>query len=78
MTNIITFFSLALSQTTNIYSSKLKEFADDGLKFDKIGKKLSKRAENTKGKRAISPFSTVFSKDIYDRHVKSRACLAEG
>ena len=24
---------------------------------------------------AISPFPTVFSKDLYSRHVKSRACL---
>ena len=25
--------------------------------------------------RAISPFPTVFSKDLYCRHVKTRACL---
>ena len=37
-----------------------------------------------KGKRrncslwAISPFSTVFSKDVYYRHVKTRACLGKG
>ena len=35
-------------------SSKLKEFADDNFRFDKNGRKLSKRA--------ISPFPTVFSK----------------
>ena len=52
MTNIITFFSLALSQATNIYSSKLKEFAEDSLKFDKIGK----RVENTEGKREIARY----------------------
>ena len=28
--------------------------------------------------RAISPFSTVFSKDFYCRHVKTRACLGKG
>ena len=28
--------------------------------------------------RAISPFSTVFSKDSYCRHVKTRACLGKG
>ena len=28
--------------------------------------------------RAISPFHTVFSKDLYCRHVKSRACLEKG
>ena len=27
--------------------------------------------------RAISPFSTVFSKDLYCRHVKTRVCLAQ-
>ena len=28
--------------------------------------------------RAISPFPTVFSKDFYCRHVKTRACLGKG
>ena len=28
--------------------------------------------------RAISPFSTVFSKDLYCRHVKTRDCLRKG
>ena len=27
--------------------------------------------------RAISPFPTVFSKDVYYRHVKARACLGK-
>ena len=31
-------------------SSKLREFADDNFKFDKNGRKLSKRVENTVGK----------------------------
>ena len=54
-------------QTTNF---KLKEFADDNIKFDENGRKLSKREENT-GKRrnrslqAISPFPTVFSKGLF-------------
>ena len=42
-------------------SSKLREFADDNFKFYENGRKLSKRAENTVGKGAISPFPTVFS-----------------
>ena len=64
-------------------SSKLKEFADDNLKFDKIGRKLSKRVENMWEKEKLlvtSNFSfshTVF-KDMYGRHVKTRACLGEG
>ena len=28
--------------------------------------------------RAISPFLTVFSKDLYCRHVKTRACVGKG
>ena len=28
--------------------------------------------------RAISPFPTVFSKDLYGRHIKTRACLGKG
>ena len=35
-------------------SSKLKEFAGDNFKFDKNGRKLSKRVENTVGKREIA------------------------
>ena len=64
-------------------ASKLKEFADDNFKFDEHGSKFSKWVENT-GKRrncslrAISPFHTVFSKDSYSKHVKTRACLREG
>ena len=61
---------------------KLKEFADDNFKFDENVRKVSKRVENTVGKgkiaQAISPFPTVFSKDLYCRHVKTRACLGKG
>ena len=48
-------------------ASKLKEFEDDNFKFDENGRKLSKWVENT-----------VFSKDFYSRHVKTRACLGKG
>ena len=34
-------------------TSKQKEFADDNFKFDEIGRKLSKRVENTEGKGEI-------------------------
>ena len=40
-----------------------------------------KGVENTVGKgelARISPFSTVFSKDLYPRHVKTMACLGKG
>ena len=35
-------------------SSKLKEFADDKIKFDENGRKFSKRVENTVGKGEIA------------------------
>ena len=35
-------------------SSKLKAFADDNLKFDENGRKLSKRVDNTVGKGEIA------------------------
>ena len=61
-----------------LHHSKLKEFADHKFKFDENCWKFSILAENT-GKRrncsyrAISPFPTVFSKDLYCRH-----CLGKG
>ena len=39
-------------------------------KFDGIGEVFSLRE--------ISPFPTAFSKDMYCRHVKTRACLGKG
>ena len=65
-------------------SSKLKVFADDNFEFDRNGGKFSKRLENTEGKGEIaryeqmSPFPTVFSKVLYCRHVKTRACFGKG
>ena len=43
-------------QTTNINSSKLKEFADDNFKIDENDRKLSKRVENTVGKGEIARY----------------------
>ena len=37
-------------------SSKLKEFADDSIKFDENDRKFSKRAENTVGKGEIARY----------------------
>ena len=57
-------------------SSKLKEFADGNFEFDDNGKKFSQRVENTVGKGEIAryeqffPLPTVFSKDLYYRHIK--------
>ena len=66
----------AFSKRQILDSSKLKEFADDNLKFDENGVMFSKRVENTvgKGEIAVSPFPTVFLKDLHYRHVKTRAC----
>ena len=52
---------LTLSQTTNFrcYASKLKELAEDNLKFDKNDKKVSKRVENTEGKGRIARYEQV-------------------
>ena len=64
-------------------SSKLKEFADDNFKFKKKGREsIQMGRKQWKWRncslRAISPFLTVFSKDFYCRHVKTRACLGKG
>ena len=59
-------------------SSKLKEFAENYYKFDQDGRRFSNGVENTVGigeiaryQAAISPFPTVFSKDLYCRHVQT-------
>ena len=63
--------------------SKREEFADDNFKFDENGRKLTKWVEYTVGKRrncslrAISPFPTVFSKDLNCRH-KNKDLIRKG
>ena len=42
-----------------------------------MGRKHSGKRRN-RLLQAISPFPTVFSKDLYCRHVKIRACLGKG
>ena len=49
-------------------SSKLKEFADDNFKFDENGRKLTKRVENTVGKREITR-NFSFSHSVFKRLV---------
>ena len=68
-----------------LHSSRRNEFADDNdFKFYENGITFSKRLENTVGKRkkcslrAISPFPTVFSKGLYQRHVKTMDCMGKG
>ena len=73
-------FYLILSQKQIYYSSKLKEFADDYFKSDENGRNFYKWLENTVGKGEIAGneqfllFPQGFSKDLYCRHVKTRAC----
>ena len=65
---------LTPSQTTNFTLYQIERFCRRQNEFNENGRKLSKRIENT-GKRrncllwAISPFPTLFSKDIYCRHL---------
>ena len=48
---------------------------DDNFKFDENERQFSKRVDNSVGKgeiacyKQISPFPTVFSKDLYCKHV---------
>ena len=77
--------SVSLFQTTILDASKLRELADDNFKFDENGRKLSKTVRKhceKKGEIARNEqfllFPTVFSKDFYCRHVKTRACLGKG
>ena len=49
-------FLSTLSQTTNLDSSKLEEFADNNFKFDEIGRKFSKLVENIVGKGEIARY----------------------
>ena len=39
-----------------LFTSKLKEFADDNFKFDKHGRKFAKRVGNTVGKGEIARY----------------------
>ena len=54
-------------------SSKPKDFAHDNFKYDENGRKHFGKERNC-SLRAISPFPKVFSKNVYCRPVKTRAC----
>ena len=61
--------------------SKLKEFADEHSKFDENGKKMGRKHKGKRRNcslRAISPFPTVFSKDLCYRHVKNQGLFGKG
>ena len=70
---------LTLSQTTNFRLFQTKSLQTTILTLMKNGRKFFKRAENTVGKGEIAHYKQfllfpVFSKDLYCRHVKTRAC----
>ena len=48
--------SYALPERQILYSSTLKDFADDDFKFDENGEKFSKRIQNTVGKEEIAQY----------------------
>ena len=71
-----TYYYLTLSQMTNFRLFQTERLCN--FKFDKNGGDFHEMVENS-GKRrncslgAIYPFPTVFSKDLYCKHVKTRA-----
>ena len=62
---------------------KLKELAVDNFKYDKNGGKFLKKGRQHCRKgincslQTMNHFPTVFSEDLYYRHVKTRACLGK-
>ena len=67
-----------------LYSSKIRDFANNNFTLDENGRGLFKREENTEGKGEIAHyeqfllFPTEFSKDLYCRHIETMACLGNG
>ena len=74
---------LMLSQTTNLDSSKLKEFAGHKFRFDDNGRKFSKQLENTVGKGEIACyeqfllFHGVFNRLVLQTH-KNQGLFGKG
>ena len=62
--------------------SKLKEFTDNTFKFNENSRKFSKGRKNCGKKEKLLitsnfSFPAVFSKELYCRHIKNRACLGK-
>ena len=83
-TMIFWFIDLTLSQTTNFRLFQTERVCRWQFwmywklqKVFQIGRKLCGKKRNC-SMRAISPFPTEFSKDLYCRYVKTRACLGKG
>ena len=66
---------LTLSQTTDLNSSKLKQSADDNLKFNENSITFSKRVENSVGKGEIARYEPFllshfsFTHSVFIRHI---------
>ena len=79
-------YTLTHYQTTNfrLFSSKLKEFADDNFKFGEKWKQSIQTGRKHCGKRrncslqAISSFPTVFTKGLFPRGVKKVSLCGNG
>ena len=77
------YFLLTLSQTTNSGLFQTQRVCRRQFqiwwKWQKCLQMVRKRCGKRRNcsLRAISPFPTVFSKDLYYRHVKTRACLGK-
>ena len=75
---------LTLSQTTNFSLFQTEIVCRRQFlilwKWKKVLQKVRKHCGKRRNcsLRAISPFPTVFSKALYCRHVKTRACLGKG
>ena len=76
--------SLTLSQTANFRLFRTKRFCRRQFQIWWKWQRLIQMGRKHWGKRrncssrAISPFHTVFSKDLYHRHVKTMAYLRKG
>ena len=76
--------NLTLSQTTNFRLFQIESVCrrqfQIGWKWQNVFQPARKHCGKRRNcsLRAISPFPTVFSKDLYCRHVKTRACLGKG
>ena len=78
---VLSIFNYPITRQHILDSSKLKKFADDNLKFDKNGRKFSKRVENTVGKGEIARyeqfflFPQCFQKACFPGGVKGCRCV---
>ena len=82
--NRFKFVSSTLSQTTNFRLLQSERVCRQQFQFWwkwqkvlQIGRKRCWKRRNCSW-RAISPFLTVFSKDLYRGHLKTKACLGKG